>query len=423
LEKNSLILKSKHISIFEHDSIYTNRGDHRISDSCLKALQNFHGDKGVPYYSLINNGVRFCEYVGVLQIGDTIIEVLPKADRNADIKNWKGILISMLKAVGVFNIHAPSSSSLELKSNSILDLYFELFIKEVQYLMQRGLIKKYRKVEGNKSALKGQLDFAKQIQQNLVHKERFYVKHSVYDNIHKVHSILFKTLNLLQRINTNSSLMSHIGSLILDFPEVPDITVTEKDFQRIEYDRKLENYRNALEISRLLLLNYHPDIKTGKENLLALMFDMNLLWEQFVYISIRKHRSKDFRCKAQYSKDFWKPEMGHKSRLRPDIVISNDEGENIVLDTKWKNLNGQNPSVEDLRQMYVYSNYYNASKVGLIYPGSFTGINEGNYYDEYTDTIGDAICSLISIGVEKNIKNWQQNIFKEIMSWGFNSFS
>ena len=82
----------------------------------------------------MHHGVKFNEYVGVIQIGKTIIEVLPKADKSGDENTWRNVLISMLRAVGVIDIHAPSSSDLQLRANSILDLYFELFVKELEYL-------------------------------------------------------------------------------------------------------------------------------------------------------------------------------------------------------------------------------------------------------------------------------------------------
>lgn len=411
----------KHITVFEHESLRTDIGEQRLSDIQLKSLQTYFGENGVPYFSLIHKGVRFNEFVGVIQVGELVIEVLPKADAafagDNEKKQWRDILIDMLFAVGVFDIHAPSSSSLKLKSNSILDLYFEIFINEIESLLHRGLIKQYRKKEGNVTALKGSLHFAKHIQQNLTHQERFYVRHTTYDVEHQLHFIFYKTICLLRQINTNVNLHSRIGALMLHFPEMPDIKVTEATFERIVFSRKTESYKKAIEISKLLLLQYHPDVSRGRNNVLALMFDMNKLWEQFVYVSLRQHKKENTTITGQTSKFFWKPQRGYRVKMRPDIVVNKDRNDCVVLDTKWKNLNGYNPSPDDLRQMYVYHEYYGANKVALIYPGKETSNSNGNYLDPITRQETEKECSVISFIVEPKIKQWQKKIYTELESW------
>lgn len=406
-----------HITVFEHETLRSDRGEKRLSQKQLGVLQTFYGEDGVPYYSLVHHGVKFNEYVGVIQIGKTIIEVLPKADKSGDENTWRNVLISMLRAVGVIDIHAPSSSDLQLRANSVLDLYFELFVKELEYLLHRGLVKKYRKTEGNLSILKGTIHFAKHINQNIVHQERFYVKHYTYDKQHDIHAILYKTLKLLKNIHTHTELNSRIGTLLLDFPELYDVKVTKTLFERISLDRKTEPYRKALEISRLLLLNYHPDVRKGDDNVLALMFDMNALWEQFVYVSIRKFKDKETTIAAQSIKNFWKPNTGHRSRIRPDIVLNKGTEKCVVLDTKWKNLNGHNPVHEDLRQMFVYMKYFGAKKVALVYPGIDCSYRTGKYYEYDTynpNELSENECGVISIGVDVNVKRWQMMISESI---------
>jgi len=409
-----------HIIVFEHEAIRTDRGQQRLTKNQLDALQLFYGESGVPYYSLIHHGVRFNEYVGVIQVGKTVIEVLPKADKSNDSDRWRNVLINMLHAVGIFHIQAPSNSDLKLRSNSILDLYYELFIKEIEYLMNRGLVKKYRIKEGNSTTLKGSIQFAKQIRKNLIHRERFYVKHTSYDKEHDIHAILYKALRLLSHINSNVRLNSRLGALLLDFPKLYDINVTEALFDKITLNRKSEPYRNSLNIAKLILLNYHPDVKRGTNNVLALMFDMNMLWEKFVYMSLRKHKSKNTSIGVQNTKYFWKPVIGQRSKMKPDIVLNKGTEDCVVLDTKWKNLNGYNPSPDDLRQLFVYMKFYGAKKVALVYPGTKNKNQSGKYYDHRSldsSILSNDECSIISIEVEQNVMQWQKAIHKNISDW------
>lgn len=408
-----------HITVFEHERIKLDQeiNGSKFDESKLLALQKYYGDKGVPYYSLIHKGVQFNEFVGVIQVGNLLIEVLPKADKVKKTEEWRKMLIDMMRAVGSFNIRVTSSSHLKIKPNTVLDLYIEMFINEVEYLFHAGLIKQYRKKEGNVTALKGNLLFGKHIQQNLTHQERFYVRHSTYDIEHQLHFILYTAIKFIKQINTNTTLHSRIGALLLFFPEIPTIKVTEATFKKLVFNRKSEGYRKALEIAKLLLLQYHPDVSKGRNNVLALMFDMNKLWEQFVFVSLRKF-SREIKVLSQTSKDFWSPDNGYRLlRMRPDIVINKDSDNCIVLDTKWKNLNGYNPSPDDLRQMYVYHEYFNAQKTALVYPGEGKEI-KGTYFKRDSQINEKMQCSVFPIDVETgDVRAWQKKIADEIKKW------
>ncbi len=415
---------NKTITVYEHQRLKVGQEYCGIvfNENHLAALEHHYGNGELNYYKLINKGVQFNQYVGVLRVGELTIEVLPKADKNnddsTDTKNhWRSLLIGMLKTVGAFNVQAPSSASLSIKTNFILDLYFELFVKEVEYLLNLGLVKQYRKTEGQSLALKGSLQFGKHIAKNLVHQERFYIRYNTYSYQQTLNQILLKTLNLLKRINHNPALQSRIGSLLLHFPEMNDLRVTDATFEKIHYNRKTTCYKNAIEISRLLLLNYHPDVSSGRNNVLAIMFDMNALWERFVYVSLRKHLSVTSTITAQASKRFWQSKDGKRSSgMRPDIVIKYKD-KTIVLDTKWKNIQTANPSPEDLRQMYIYLEYFGAEKVALVYPGTEYPIKIGQYFNKCGGGLSDNECSVIIVSTKNKIIDWQENIFKQLNKW------
>lgn len=392
------------IQVFEHRPLHVNEVVDGVvfTKDHLTALQKYYGDNGCPYFSLINNGIKFNEHVGVIQVGTLTIEVLPKADKGADDKKiWHNFLINMLRKVGVLDVNATGYASLRLKSNSILELYIELFLKEVQFLIHTGLVKKYRKTEGNLKSMKGSFNFSKHVSNNFNHAERFYVNYTTYDKNNLLNQVLYKTVKLIKHINSSPFNHANIEGLLLDFPECDDINPSDNLFNKIVFDRKNESYRKAINMARLLLLNYHPDIKRGQNDVLALMFNMNDLWEAYVFKQLKKDLSGRFIVRDQVKTDFWKPVGGRASRVKADIVVyENSTKERLneacaVLDTKWKNQNGKNPSDDDLKQMFVYNLYYNSFNSALLYPSTTVDSVIGNFINT-----SHGKCNLIFIPLE-----------------------
>ena len=117
--------------------------------------------------------------------------------------------------------------------------------------------------------------------------------------------------------------------------------------------------------------------------------------------------------------------------MRPDIVIKGST-DCVVLDTKWKNLNGSSPSSGDLRQMYVHHKYYKATRVALVYPGTVTQKKPDNGNFELIGDIDNEainICGVITLNTnditagQKPISVWQEQISKEIFDFAFASIS
>ena len=63
--------------------------------------------------------------------------------------------------------------------------------------------------------------------------------------------------------------------------------------------------------------------------------------------------------------------------VRPDIVISK-ANRIIIIDTKWKMVEDNDPADDDLKQMFVYNLLWDAEKSLLLYPGNFNSCN-GSY--------------------------------------------
>lgn len=359
------------IQVFEHQTLKIGQYPN-FTEKIWEAMMRFNDRHQQRYFTIVHRGVKFRHYVGVLQVGRLTIEILPKADKheNADKKHWQSVLISMLKTCRLLKIESLSNAQLRLQQHFILDLYFELFIEEVEKLLHEGLIKKYRNTIDNQSAMRGRMHFSKQIQHNTVHKTRFFVEHSTYDFDHLFNQILSQTISVLQRIVKNPLLLDKLQRLQLHFPKVEHINIQAHHFHNLQFDRKSQRYRTALEISRLILLNYSPDIRGGNHDVLAMLFDMNVLFEEFIFRQLKRlEYSENIEVIGQPSRKFWINPKSSRS-LRPDILIQKDD-ETIILDTKWKVLKRTSPSDQDLRQMYAYANIFKASKTVLIYPKVF----------------------------------------------------
>lgn len=388
----------------------------RLKEDELKALQLFYKEKDFPYYTLIHNGIKFSEYVGILQVGSLIIEVLPKADNNG-LGFWRSVLLNMLRSINSIELHAPTKSDIQLANNSILDIYIDLFLFEVEKILHSGLVKSYKKVSNNQNSLRGRLVFYKNISVNLTRQERFFVNYTIYNKDNLLNEIIYKALILIKSINRDNGRSSKINILISQFPELSFIQVNNKTFSSIQYNRKTIAYRDAIEIARLLLLNYHPDLSSGNNNVLALMFNMNHLWERFVFVSLKKWSKKSLKIVAQTSSLFWKKDSGSSKKIRPDILITDHIGKTLVIDTKWKNIHDLNPSDSDLRQMYVYSKFNFDADTILVYPGLENKFVSGNFYNSSSkNDLSDIKCGIMTIIPLLNIREWQQQIANFIES-------
>ncbi len=363
------------IQIFEHSILAA--GKRGFTHSHFQSLVRLNERHGNRFFAVGLNRIHFRNYVGVIQAGNLTIEILPKADRGAESedlkKKWQGALIEMLRQSGYIRLSSASDANLRIRSASLLDIYFETFLVEVYALAHQGLVRKYRQTKGNLPALKGRLLFQQNISKNIVHKERFFTAHSYYDRNNPFNQILRIALHILIRLSSNPRLVDLARSLIISFQDLTDIKITQQTFDRLPFSRNTERYKKALQLARLIILNYCPDICGGREDVLAILFDMNSLFERFVYAQLKRAEKKvpaRIIFTAQAARPFWFAE-GMKKTIRPDILATIGQGldcEKVVLDTKWKIPSDGKPSDSDLKQMHAYNIQFGAKRSFLIYP-------------------------------------------------------
>lgn len=363
-------MKKRLIQVFEHATLrYPNVYEGvEFTEDNFNALVRWNERHQNGYFTVVHKGIRFSHYVGVIRVGNLTIEILPKADKSvaseASRAQWQSFLLDMLAVCNRLKTKSSGSASLQSKPGSLLDIYLQSFLDELETILRQGLIKRYRQTESNSTTLKGSLHFTGHLRENLIHQERFYTRHPTYDSQHLIHQILYKALRSIPRLTDTMSLLDQTQALLLRFPALDNLDVTPTTFKAIRFDRSTQPYETALEIARLLLLQYRPDIRTGHHSVLAILFDMNALFEEYIYCQLKQAGNEQILIQRQQPSPFWE---GRK--VRPDIVIRQlEEGTNYIVDTKWKVLERLHPDDDDLKQMFVYNQHFCSAKSVLLYP-------------------------------------------------------
>ena len=360
------------IQVFEYQTLRIEEGG--ITPPVFDQLVKYNELHGCKYFDVGHKKIRFKNYVGVIQVGALVIEILPKADadREPEVNKWQLALIEMLRRSGMIKLESLTKASLKLKNANLLDLYIESYLKQTHQLVREGLVRRYRRNQGNLRYLKGKLLLTKHLSKNLLHKERFYSEHTLYDGDNPFNRILKKALTILSKAGSPQH-AAQANILLLHFEDVTDQNFDAKAFQRLKYDRNTERYREAVQLAKLIILEYLPDVSYGQENVLAILFDMNILFERFVFAEMRRAQryfaEYDLNVSAQKSRLFW-----NGKTLRPDILAEfqkDGSTKRLILDTKWKTLDVPTPSDVDLKQMYSYNLHFGSSKAVLIYPRVF----------------------------------------------------
>ncbi len=230
----------KVIKVFEYSHLSVDEVD--FSQAHFELLVRYNEQHGNKYFNVGNKRLYFKNYVGVFQVGNLVIEILPKADKidvpTDEIKNkWHNALIYMLHICGYIKIDSLSRAELRLQHITLIDLFYKLFLDEVRTIVHNGLIRAYRHKSDNLPYLKGRLVFNKHLSENYLHKERFFTVSQVYDHNNIYNQIIFKALRVLKSIIKDNMFYSETCNLLFNFEGMDNINIYDNLFESLVFSR------------------------------------------------------------------------------------------------------------------------------------------------------------------------------------------
>ena len=359
-------MKQSQLTITEFERIY----QHDIDKKDFDDIENFilkNSDENAPFLRIASGvGGKFIQarnYVGVLQTKSGLtIEILPKiADKN-DAERSKAVFIKMLKTLKNFPFKSSNLASLKTQNLPLLEIFISMFLCELEALVKKGIKSDYVALEENLNFLKGKLNINEQIKRNSIHKERFYVGYSEFLSDIKINRIIKTTLKFLYKKSNSSKNQQKIRELLFIFDEVSECEDYKNFFAKLVINRQVKHYEQTLLWCNIFLLNNSFTPHKGDDLALALLFDMNALFESYVGNFIKKKFSGTI---LQHSEKHL-VENPKSFKLRPDIFLKGK----FIADTKWKIISSRDGiSQADLYQLYAYGKKHPCDgKLHLIYP-------------------------------------------------------
>lgn len=317
-------------------------------------------------------------YVGLIQMQNGYqIQVLPKIDLGvqADTSNTetKRVFLRMLRSMKDFPSKVFNEANLRIDRMTLYEIFINMYLQEVRTLVKHGLKSAYIEQEENLNYFKGKLLVNRHIRQNIVHGERFYVTYDDYQVNRAENRLVKATLLKLGKISDSAENQKEIRQLLTAFELVTPSVNYAKDFSKVVSDRSTRDYDMLMRWSRVFLLNRSFTTFSGGTNARALLFPMEKVFESYVAQQMKKALyDLNWTVSAQ-DKGYYLFDSPRQFALRPDIVVTRDDGSRIVLDTKWKYLvdrPGINYGISqaDMYQMYAYSKKYETSEIWLLYP-------------------------------------------------------
>ncbi|MCV6607211.1 MAG: McrC family protein, partial [Campylobacterales bacterium] len=290
--------------IYEYDPV---GGD---CTSFIKRSKELH-----KYFKPTFDGFNARQYCGILSLDGEDLFILPKIAKNeeADLN----IFIYMLIYTYDIKLENEQISSCKNEPSLILEVFIQLFAKNLFKEFQHGIYKEYMTEQDNLTTLRGKYLVNENLKYNFT-KNKIYCEYDEFSMNNELNQFFLFAVKTLLRFVKDKKILKQC-ELVLDEVEFKNFDINKVNFH---FNRLNKRFQNSFEFALLLLNRSVPLFEKDKKSF-AFLFDMNLLFEKFVG---KLFQSIDSSAKLQSSiqcgKDFF---------LKPDIVL-----DSIIIDTKYK---------------------------------------------------------------------------------------
>jgi 5-methylcytosine-specific restriction enzyme subunit McrC len=383
----------KPISVFEHEPIRE-----PLSEADKAALERLRGPSGENMFEVRWREIKATSFVGVVQLGQRVVQVLPKMhrsqldqqrDRIEGQREATANLLFLLSYTAKLRVTEPEIAQLTRQPAPLSQILFWIFARQLWQAVRRELLRGYVTAEDRLAVLKGRWLVAAQAQRSDGWRpDRFDVAYDEFTEDNLPNRLFKATVLRVAQWASWSDTRSYLAQLRSAFADVAEIRPRREDFPEAahwmqRYRRRAgegQTYRPLLELAQMFWTGTGPQPSPGRSDTFAFMFDMNQLFEEFIAEFIRRELREVWRARGwtfhpqSGTRHLLFDESGNNLfKLVPDIRFETETGETaLIVDTKYKLIDPAvaKPGVAeaDAYQMFAYKERYQCPRVILLYP-------------------------------------------------------
>jgi 5-methylcytosine-specific restriction enzyme subunit McrC len=326
------------------------------------------------------NTLRIQQFVGVVRMGDLQLEILPKLDTVPDQAKVRQSLLAMLAKTQDIEVRASDIVGFLESSEPFICALARLYCRRLLEAIRRGLRQEYVLHHDLLPHIRGKVDWPAQAKLQAIQRLEFNCIFDERSENTPINRTLKAALLVAGKMLEGSRTAGMVNELRHAMDGVSDACPTTEQVARLRTDRMNRHMEPLLVLAKLILGNKNPDLgrsAQGDHNTYALVWDMNVLFEEYVGRLTRKVLApKGLEVDLQG----WDPTyLAHETTtkrnvflLRPDILVRADRKILVVADTKWKRLDPNQGNLgvseSDVYQVLAYAHRYETDRAVLVYP-------------------------------------------------------
>ncbi len=364
------------VTLLEHESleIGDKPNEKQLTVTEVEALDRGQRTMRVNAFRWIGrNRIKATQFVGMISTTKTRLEILPKIEGlNQD--STRSALIPMIAAAWNINVYDGEITSHKCQNSDLLELLIGIFARRLRDEIRKGLSHNYLQQSDDLPLLRGKLNVTRQFTRFAANPQFLACHYDEFSANNDLNQLLLCTTLCLRRISLHLDTQRLLSEIESHFEDVQTVLPSVALGKQISMNRSNSRWDTLSRLARLLLQSLYQTAHSGNNEGIALLFDMNLLFEAYIASVVRKTLTPEgYKVWVQQpQQSLAKDENGRRCFItKPDIYV---EYNNIktILDTKWKilNINSSNCGVAqaDAYQMHGYAHVYGAKSTILIYP-------------------------------------------------------